>query len=128
MDYHAFKSAALAAVSGIGRVVQPVERNSLGLTKEQRQRLAGTNFVTDERWQYRLLADGSILTEISYGRFLNDHVIGVTVFCVGALAGDAEAWDHALSGAVHSPEELAEKLTVLHNGGRERLAAMAEAK
>ena len=54
-DYHEFRRDTLAAASHIGTAVTTPRRIEW-LTGEQLKRLAGTNFMTGERWQYRLLA------------------------------------------------------------------------
>jgi hypothetical protein len=115
-DYHQFKREALNAVSHIGFQTHNPERVEW-LSAAQRRKRLGKNFITDERWQYRLLADRSILVEISYGWFLDHPIIGLTVF----HKGDSAAWDDERSKAVHSVSELVEALELL-NAGREAVA------
>jgi hypothetical protein len=115
MDYYQLKGKTLDAVSHIGVAVPVMMPSTIEwLSQEQRSRLHGKNFVTDEKWQFRLLAGRSILVEISYGRFLDDPILGLTVF----HKGEAATWDHERSKACFSVAELVEALTVL-NAGRE---------
>lgn len=122
--YYETKRALLNAVSHIGRTTsEPGSR--LGMTPQQAKRFHAKNFMTDDVWQVRKLAGGSIIVELSYSYFLNAPLFGVTVFCVGNLKDDAEAWDHALSGCFRDVEEVANRLRDLNEGGRERIAALA---
>lgn len=116
-DYHELKKEVTAAVSHIGaQVISPY--NIEWLSGDQRKRIAAKNFVTDERWQFRLLAQRQILVEISYGDFLGSPVLGVSVF---HRREQDKQWDHERSRAVHSAAELREYLELL-NEGREAIA------
>lgn len=101
LDYSCFKTAALNAANAIGLYCS-TPLHVEWLSAEQRSRMRGVNFMTQERWQYRLLADRSKLVEISYGRGIGgDHMIGLTVF----HRDDKEA-DFKGSRAVFSVDEL----------------------
>lgn len=97
------------------------------LSPDQKRRFNARNVMSPTRIQCRVLASGSLVVELSLGEFLNDPMIGVTVFCVGDLAADAPEWDHSLSGVFNTPEEAAGRLAVLNSGGRDRIAALAAA-
>lgn len=114
-DYNQFKRETLAAINQLGSQDFTPSRIEW-LTQEQRKRLRGDNFITSERWAYRLLANRSILVEISYGWMMDHPVLGLTVF-----HKDDESWDHSMSQACFSIAELVERLTLL-NEGREAIA------
>lgn len=111
-DYNTFKREALSAVTHIGFQTRNAS-NIEWLDADQLSRIRGKNFVTDERWQYRLLADRSILVEISYGWMMDNPVIGLTVFHRDPAS---RAWDNERSKAVFSVSELVEALEVLNAG------------
>lgn len=115
-DYAQFKRDTLEAAKHIGLYCSGPLRVEW-LTPDQKQRIRAKNFVTDEKWQFRLLADRSILVEISYGWFIDHPVLGLTVF----HKGESAALDHERSKACHSITELTEALETLHAG---RLAAL----
>lgn len=123
MDYHTLKRDYLNGARHIGRAVQ--DHQFPRLSETQRKRLNGKNFMTDDKWQMRLLAGGALLVEVSYSWFLNKPLYGVTVFCVGELAADAPEWDHALSSCYDNLPDLLGRLCELDVGGRGRLAALA---
>lgn len=106
MDYLDFKNKALMAANGFGLCVT-LPLHIEWMTAEQKQRLRGGNFMTNERWQHRLLADRSKMVEISYGHGIGcDHMIGLTVF-----HRDDPEDDFRYSRAVFSIEEMTTALT-----------------
>lgn len=123
-NYDTFKRDTLAALEGIGRCVTK-GGSSRVLSTPQLRKFNGKNMMTDEVWQYRSLAGGSLIVEVSYSWFMQKPLLGLTVFCVGALAADAPEWDHSLSSCYGSVSELAGRMAVLEAGGRERIAALA---
>lgn len=126
MDYNDRKRLVLDGASHIGRAMQGAHQWPK-MTPEQLKRLRGKNIMTDDIWQRRLLADGSLFVEIAYSWFVDRPLYGLSVWCVGDLAADAPEWDHALSGAFGSEAELLGRLAQLNAGGRERIAALAAA-
>lgn len=124
-EYHQFHRDTLDAIKGIGSAVQSGNAAERGMSATQIKRRRARNFMTDEVWQYRRLAGGSLVVEISYGWFVKSPMLGMTVFCVGELKADAQAWDHSLSTSFDSIEELAGRLATLEAGGRDRIAAIA---
>lgn len=125
-DYVIFKHETEAALHHIGRKFASANQAETTMSAAQIRRRRGTNFVTSEVWQYRELAEGALIAEISYGWMMDKPVLGLTIFCVGALAGEAEEWDHTLSSCFGSIAELSERLEELHTGGRERMVALVE--
>lgn len=96
------------------------------LSAEQRRRFLSPNVMSPQRVESRFLAGGALFVEIAVGDFMNKPIIGLTVFNVGELAGDAGQWDHSLSGAFSTPAEVAGRLAELDAGGRERVAALTK--
>jgi hypothetical protein len=123
-DYHAFRREVLDGAKGIGQAILPDQADQR-LNAQQVRRRRARHLMTDEVWQYRRLADGSLIVEIAYGWFLDHPLLGLTVFCVGDLASEAAEWDHSLSGVFHDVPSLLGRLAQLESGGKERLAALA---
>jgi hypothetical protein len=123
-DYHAFRKEVLNGAPHIGRALT-ADRAEEPMSKAQVKRRRARNIMTDEVWQYRSLAGGSLIVEIAYGWFLDKPLLGLTVFCVRDLAKDAAEWDHSLSGAFHDVPSLLGRLAQLNAGGRERIASLA---
>jgi hypothetical protein len=125
-DYNTLRRDMLAGASRIGQGLQSREAaERAGLNTEQRKRIRAKNFMTDDVWQYRKLAGGSLVVEIAFGHMLGNPLIGLTVFCVKELAGDAAQWDHSLSGVFNDVPSALGRLASLNAGGRERIAALA---
>jgi hypothetical protein len=123
-DYNAFKTDTLTAVKGIGQALQSRSQAERDMTPAQVKKVRGKSLMIDEIWQYRRLAGGALVAEISYTWFLSRPLLGLTVFCTGELASDASEWDHALSGCFNTIEDLAGRLAMLERGGRDRIAAL----
>lgn len=114
-DYYAFKRETLAAAGAVGVSVHPSAIT--WLSADQRAKLKGRNFVTNERWQLRSLANRTILVELSYGWMFGAPLLGLTVF----HKGESSAWDDERSKCCHSIAELVEALELL-DAGREAIA------
>lgn len=125
-DYHATRRELLTGARHIGRRLAPTAWEDC-MSLEQRKRIRAKNVMTDERWEVRSLAGDNLTVELAYGWFLDRPLFGVTVFCVRGLAADAAHWDHALSGCFNDVPSVLARLRELDEGGRERLAALAEA-
>lgn len=126
MDYHGYRSAVLDGAKGIGQRLDLGAARSK-LSEDQVRRFKARNMMTDDVWQYRSLAGGSLVAEIAYGWFLDKPLFGLTIYCVGELASDAAEWDHSLSAVYHDVASLLGRLAQLEAGGRERIAALASA-
>lgn len=126
-DYNSFRRDTLDAVKHIGRALPSPNEAERMLSATQTKHRRGSNFVTDEKWQYRDLGNGALVVEISYGWMMGNPLIGLTVYCVGPLKADAREWDHSLSGCYHSIAEMVERLETLDTGSRERIAALVAA-
>ena len=125
-DYNATRSRVLKGASHIGVVISKPEALRK-MSAEQARKARAVNFMTDELWQFRLLGEGALIAEISYGYFMQSPMFGLTVYCVGELAAEADQWDHALSGVFSDEAALWGRLTDLNTGARDRLAALAGA-
>lgn len=77
-------------------------------TAAQRKHICARNFMTPATWAYRLLAGGQRIVEISYGTFMDDPLVGVTVYSTDP----AKAADDT-SKAVCSLDELRDFLVEL---------------
>ncbi|ESQ85430.1 hypothetical protein AEAC466_04505 [Asticcacaulis sp. AC466] len=125
-DYYVLKHKTLTAVSHIGRAITAIPTQIIGrMTFAQRNRLNAKNFVADDRWQYRLIADK--LVEIAYGNFMGNPVLGVTVFHLYGEDSARAEMDHNASDAVHSVDELVEKLLSLQTDGGDPTSKYHEA-
>jgi hypothetical protein len=73
--------------------------------------MAGANFMTNEKFDYRMCGEGDALciVEIAHGAFIDKRLIGLTVFHVKDPARDDDA-----SGCFDSIPEAAERLRVLN--------------
>jgi hypothetical protein len=65
----------------------------------------GRNFMADEIVSYHHAADGGWV-EVSYGRFLEDYVIGLTFRRVGEEFGDVETFTNDPQGASERLREV----------------------
>ena len=122
-DYNTLKREVLTGVKGIGQALTPAQAR-YRLSRDQVKRFDARNMMTDDVWQYRALAGGSLVAEIAYGRFLEKPIYGLTVYCVRELKDDAVEWDHSLSTLYHDIPSLFGRLAQLEAGGRERIAAL----
>ncbi len=105
-----FEADAIGALAHAGQI-ETIKRQ---MSAEQRSHFGGKNFVTDERWQFRLLAGNSIFVEISHGVIMSSRVYGVSAYHIaGPDAGNREK-DFAASKCCHSVSELIEHLQALN--------------
>jgi len=126
-DYHTWMREVREALMHKGQQVTK-EVAMRGMSADQKRKASGKNFMTDDVVQWRSLAGGNLRVEVSYSWFMNAPLWGLTVFCVGELAQDGPEWDHALSDCYRDVASLASRVDELDRGGRERIAALVEAK
>lgn len=79
-------------------------------TAAQRKHICAHNFMTPAAWAYRSLAGGQLVVEVSYGTFMDNPLLGVSVYHTDAAKADR---DFDVSRVVHSVEELRDLLTEL---------------
>ena len=117
-DYHSFVRDLRQAIAGIGQRLPSSADVKPRLTMEQWKRFRGNNMMTDERVAYLNCAGGPegfgpAVVEVSHGAFLNNRIIGLTVF--HQIAHNAEH-DFDQSGCFHSIGEAVERLRQLDGG------------
>lgn len=79
-------------------------------TAAQRKHICAHNFMTPDAWAYRSLAGGQLVVEVSYGTFMYNPLLGVSVYHTDAAKADR---DFDVSRVVHSVEELRDLLAEL---------------